>query len=577
VRKAPAEDAGEPHVQERLLRRAEVRDVLAWVRLLVDPHDAAAVVRALARAPIELRQAHLARVIALSRRRKLDLVAGCAAAIESPQIPLEARERIERFIALHGRAEAALGRSGAEAFIRELIESLSTPGKPLMAPAQAARQRAGLRRLESLASEFVRAEPHASAGQLARHLAAIAIEFSPAAADAAAAPGGVAGDRLQATFELLREELLESVARIGGRLSELRLDTELDIAHGVVRYLELVKLAALLQRAPESKVWDALEDINARLLVSATPLEREIFQTSTLDELLVEAVGGERDPAAPGLAATRAPGLQARSTGLGRRGLGDAEELSLGPFLPRKGRGLALSASDVAIYRSCPLRYKFARVLRIPTEQTLHQRFGIVVHQVLERYHAASLGELEDLFALFDAGWRRAGLGDSAVEQALREKGYEALRRYHARLQREPGTPVWFERSFNFRLGPHHIRGRVDRVDRVAGAESEAFELIDYKTSRAKAPADLREDVQLSLYALAAREDWKLGSVRLAYHYVLDDCKVAVPCGPEGPDAVTETVLEVGEGILAQRFHATPSRTVCAMCDYRITCPVAEA
>jgi superfamily I DNA/RNA helicase len=31
------------------LRRAEVRDVLAWVRLLVDPQDAAAVVRALAR------------------------------------------------------------------------------------------------------------------------------------------------------------------------------------------------------------------------------------------------------------------------------------------------------------------------------------------------------------------------------------------------------------------------------------------------------------------------------------------------------------------------------------------------
>ena len=53
------------------LQRAEVRDVLAWMRLLVDPHDAAAVVRALARPPIELRQVHLARVIQLARRRKL--------------------------------------------------------------------------------------------------------------------------------------------------------------------------------------------------------------------------------------------------------------------------------------------------------------------------------------------------------------------------------------------------------------------------------------------------------------------------------------------------------------------------
>jgi DNA helicase-2/ATP-dependent DNA helicase PcrA len=563
--------------QERLLHRAEVRDVLAWVRLLVDPQDAAAAVRALSRAPIELRQAHLARVIALARRRKLDLVAGCAAALESPQIPPEARERIERFIALHAHAESALASSGAEEFMRALIESLSTPGKPLLAPAQAARQRTGLRRLESLASEFVRAEPHASADELARHLAAIAIETAPGVEEQVGSSAAGADERLQATFELLREEVLESVARIGGRLSELRLDTELDIAHGVVRYLELIKLAALLQRPGDRDVREAIDDINSRLLAAATPLEREIFQTSTLDELLLEsraedaelAEGAGESP----IAAARGP----RLARLSPRGLGGAEELSLGPFLPRKGRGLALSASDVAIYRSCPLRYKFARVLRIPTEQTLHQRFGIVVHQVLERFHAASLHELEDLFALFDAGWRRAGLGDSDVEQALREKGYDALRRYHARLQREPGTPVWFERSFNFRLGPHHIRGRVDRVDRVAGAQHDEFELIDYKTSRVKPPAELREDIQLSLYALAAREDWQLETVRLAYHYVIDDRKVAVPCGPEGPEAVKETVLEVGEGILAQRFHATPSRAVCAMCDYRITCPVAEA
>ena len=42
-------------------------------------------------------------------------------------------------------------------------------------------------------------------------------------------------------------------------------------------------------------------------------------------------------------------------------------------------------------------------------------------------------------------------------------------------------------------------------------------------------------------------------------------------------NSVRETVLEVGDGILAQRFQATPSRETCAMCDYRITCPVAEA
>src|SRR4029077_14804504 len=91
------------------------------------------------------------------------------------------------------------------------------------------------------------------------------------------------------------EEVLDSAVRIGGGLSELRLDTELDVAHGVVRYLELIKLAAVLQRDTDHDVRAAIDDINARLLASATALEREILQTSALDELLLEAEATERD------------------------------------------------------------------------------------------------------------------------------------------------------------------------------------------------------------------------------------------------------------------------------------------
>ncbi|MHB8234254.1 MAG: hypothetical protein ACYDHT_06330, partial [Solirubrobacteraceae bacterium] len=124
------------------LRRAEVRDVLAWVRLLVDPQDAAAVVRALARPPIELRQVHLARVIQVARRRKLDLVSGLTAASESPQVPPEARERIARFAALHRSAAGALDARAPDEFVVELIELLGAPGRALLAPEDAADQRA---------------------------------------------------------------------------------------------------------------------------------------------------------------------------------------------------------------------------------------------------------------------------------------------------------------------------------------------------------------------------------------------------------------------------------------------------
>jgi CRISPR/Cas system-associated exonuclease Cas4 (RecB family) len=530
------------------------------MRLLVDPQDAAAVVRALARPPIELRQVELARVIQVARRRKLDLVLGLAAATESPHVPPEARDRIQRFVELHRSAAADLDKVAPDVFVGRLIQRLGTRARRLLAPDDATEQRASLERLRRLAVDFVQRNPASSVRELARHLATVVpeaqwedrdVEFERLELTAAE----IATSELESTLHLLREEVLGSVARIGGRLGELRLDTDLDISHGVVRYLELLKLSALLQRPDGQNLAEALSDINVRLLAATTPLQREIFQTSTLDDTLLAAETDER----------------ARAKALAPR-----EEASLGPFLPRKGIGLALSASDIHTYRSCPLRYKFARVLRIPTEQTIHQRFGIVVHQVLERYHSEAATTLAQMLELLETGWRRSGLGDGAREQELFEKARAALTRYHARLHEHDAEPVWFERQFDFRLGPHHLRGRVDRVDRLVGEDSESYELIDYKTSRPKTAEQLVDDVQLSLYALAAREAWQLDSSRQAYYYVLDDQKVPVPRTDRDAEAVKDIVLEVGEGILAQAFEPTPSHAACSMCDYRIVCPAAE-
>ena len=497
------------------MERAEVRDVVAWTRLLSDPGDASAVVRALARPPIELRQVDLARVIQIARRRKLDMVAALGSAIESPQVPPEARERIQRFLELHRAATAALDAA----------------------------------RPDLLARAALGAEREGRGSQ--------------------SGPDGPDGadEALRATQRIVQEDVLADVLRIGARLSELRLDTDMDIAHGVVRYLELLKLSALAQRPAGQSVEDSLADVSARLLAASTALQREILQSSPLDETLVDL--GSAAAGGSAAAVTRA------STPRG--------EPSLGPFLPRKGGGLALSASDIETYRSCPLRYKFARVLRIPTEPTLGQRFGIVVHQVLERYHSAGGETLAQLLDLLDTCWRRGGFRDGESERELRTKARVALERYHARLHGQDSEPVWFERQFSFQIGPHHLRGRVDRVDRLPDGrgsgqdvdEGERYELIDYKTSRPKTAEQLQDDVQLSLYALAARESWQLEAAGRAYYYVLDDLKVTLP-GDTDEERVTATVLEVGDGIMSQRFEPTPSKAACSICDFRIVCPAAE-
>jgi hypothetical protein len=168
-------------------------------------------------------------------------------------------------------------------------------------------------------------------------------------------------ETLYATFRELRDEMLEELPRVGTRLGELRFDTDLDVAHSVVRYLELVKLAALLERPAGQSVADALPGVNARLLGAVSAQQREVLESSPLDDALLEA---ERDERA------RAAAIASRA------------EPSLEPFLPKRGDGVMLSASDIETYRTCPLKYKFARVFRIPQEPTLNQRFGILVHQV---------------------------------------------------------------------------------------------------------------------------------------------------------------------------------------------------
>ena len=156
-------------------QRAEVRDLLAWLRLLVDPGDAGAVVRALARPPVELRAIDLARVTQIARRRKLDMVAALGAALESPQIPPEARERITHFLRLHRAAAAAIDSTRPDLYVHRLVERLGLRRQLLFAASTEVVERLqNLARFAELAADYVRRAPQATARDFARSIAAVA-------------------------------------------------------------------------------------------------------------------------------------------------------------------------------------------------------------------------------------------------------------------------------------------------------------------------------------------------------------------------------------------------------------------
>ena len=656
-----------------LFRRPEIRDILAWLRVLADPNDAPAAVRALTRAPVQLRSADLARCTAIARRRRLDMVAAVAAAIESPQLPPESRDRLRAFLKLHRAASERLEDMRPEVFLRRLIERVGIRRQNLFAASpETAERLASLSRLADFAADWTRRRPTGSCREFIAYIAAVAeagerfdsrsvplspgavllahasqvkgLEFEhvylvglhrgalssrpaqdrwipddllpaglpepseqldtsrsaqlayvamtrarsglvmawPETIDAAAqqplaayevARRAIKGreevqpeelfgpaEGLHSTFRMLRDEVLESSWRAGAALSEMRLDTAEDVNAAVVRHLELLKLAALIQRPGSESAADAVASLNDLLGRVATPEQRAGLEASPLDDYILSE---ERERAA------RRDAVRSRA------------EPSLEQFLPHKGDGLALSASDIDLYRTCPLKYKFARVFAIPREPTINMRFGILLHNVLERYHGDELrypdnpaSDLKTLLGLFEEGWRRQGFGASDDELQYRDRGVAALVRYHERHRESTARPVWLERPFTIKIGAHQLRGRIDRVDRYPDG---SLELIDYKTGQPKSEPELANDVQIPLYRIAARQAWQLDAPSGAYWYVLDDTKVPVAGSPDDLERVERTVVAVGQGIGEQDFEPRPDVNVCAWCDYRLICPASEA
>jgi DNA helicase-2/ATP-dependent DNA helicase PcrA len=618
-----------------LFQRAEVRDAIAWLRVLADPDDSAAAARALTRPPVELRPGDLARLTTIARRRKLDMVAGCEAALDSPQFQPEARERVQTFLKLYSTAAGAMEARRADVFVRRLIEAVGLRRQRLFAAQpEVAERLLGLSRLAELATAWARREPHGSTRGFVAYLAAVAeAGVEPTGGEEPPAPGAVVGlaldavkglgfdhvfalgleaeaewgrigwpareemvlsrvagaeagrpahayaealaaspdaveeepeeelfgpaEGLHATYRTLREQVLEASWRAGRELSEPRLDTAIDVNRAIARYLELLKLAALAQRPGEEGTAEAIEAVNGLLRQVATPEQQAELDASSLDSYLLDSE---------------------QERGRRLRMISAREEPSLEAFLPRRGDGrLSLSASDLTLYLTCPLKYKFARVFGIPQEPTINQRFGILMHNVLERFHKEPPeegDELRTLNRLFEGGWRRGGFGGSDDEMQYRDRGREALRLYWERERVSDSEPVWLERKFDFKVADHHVRGRVDRVDRLADG---AYELIDYKTGERKTEAELDSDLQLALYRLAAREAWDIEAAYASYDYVLDAEKVPAPTRPDDAERVERTVVTVGEGVLSQDFEPRPSPSVCSWCDYRLVCPAAES
>ena len=234
----------------------------------------------------------------------------------------------------------------------------------------------------------------------------------------------------------------------------------------------------------------------------------------------------------------------------------------------------ALSYTQVDTYLRCPQMYQYRFVFRLPTRAKPQMQFGRILHEALKD----SLGSIERdrplswemVDAAYVAAWARERFCAPEQAPSLQELGRTYLRR--AFDIGDLSKPLLLEQPFSLRVDDLRLTGRIDRVDRHKDG---IYEVIDYKTGSAKRAAELQRDLQLGVYALAAREVFRFDPLRLSYYYLETGERVTVDKPQERLAEDRQTILDVADGIRAERFPAKPDRMKCGGCDFRMLCPSA--
>jgi len=283
---------------------------------------------------------------------------------------------------------------------------------------------------------------------------------------------------------------------------------------------------------------------------------------------------------------------------------------------------LALSYGAIDAYLTCPAKYRYGHVLRIPIAPHHALVYGSALHAAVQEFHRRhARGDVmsdEALAAAFEAAWTNEGFLTREHEEARLSAGRAALVRFRAD-QLRPGAvvPAYVEREFTFILGGDRIRGRWDRVDvepaagKVHASASssvasgpgvtlarpavlpdvvedtlpllprERVTITDYKSSDVRDPVTARQrardSLQLSIYALAyqaqtgrlpdAVQLWFLES-GLIGRAEIDDRRLA---------RARARISRAAEGIRARDFAARPDPLSCSYCAYRDICPDSAA
>ena len=243
---------------------------------------------------------------------------------------------------------------------------------------------------------------------------------------------------------------------------------------------------------------------------------------------------------------------------------------------------VTLSYQQVDDWLTCPLKYRYIHVLRVPIRLHPTVIYGHAVHRAIQAYHLArqqgrSL-PLADVLQVFRGAWRSEGFLSREQEEEMLAQGEKALRAFYQFEEGSGVAPAFVEKYFAFSQGEAKVVGYWDRVDR---GEDGAV-IIDYKSSEVTgedvASRRTRESLQLAIYALAYERLFGVRPREVQLRFLGSEGVVVGRAKPTDKmlRRAVEAIREAEAGIRARDFSARPSFGACRPCAYRNICPAAK-
>jgi len=238
---------------------------------------------------------------------------------------------------------------------------------------------------------------------------------------------------------------------------------------------------------------------------------------------------------------------------------------------------LNFSYSQLQSYKLCPLQYKYQYLLRIPTAPSAAVSFGNTIHKTLQKFYQQffqnkNIG-IKEMLEIYQGNWIPLGYASSSHETRMKKEGEKILKIYLEKFHKKNIVTIDLEKLFKIKLtNDIYLTGKIDRVDRL---KNNQIEIIDYKTGKKPEEKELKKDLQLTIYALAATDKGlykkRLNQVRLTFYYLQTMEKVSLYKTINDLKSIKADVEKIISQIRNNDFNPKVGPW-CDFCPYKIIC-----